>query len=648
VDSKREFVDVPVEYQTAKSIPYKVRKGTILEITGLRSNDWTRDKLLGLKRSLERLVNPNQENDVADFAIYLHSPEEKLADKEISDEEPWNIVNGRVRNFLFENLRLKTTQIEVKIAPDGKEISTELMDRGTLIYKIREKNPHKKSLRNISIYLFVLNQSAKLLFSKRMGLRPVAYGSVFLYKNGFRIHPFGDEHEDRLGILRRKQQGQSRFLGTRDITGRIEINGDNPEFRETSSRDGGLIGNQAFVDLREFFIEFALKRLEAFAVGIIKFGNDGDLLDQEGLSPEQTKAHIFDLIVRLTKSEQVLDFSYDPNLLNILENRSESSVSSLLRNFKRIAAESNNKILSREAAKAEKHLKVLARARQEAEHEADVARKKTKKAEREAKDSAEKARIAEEEARRARAAEEDARKESRQTTTQNLFLKSVISSDLSHVVNLHHYVGISAGTIENHVKDLSRRVKQGKPLTPEVVGVTLERISYEAKKISTIVRFATKANFVMDAVEIKADMISFIREYVLNVCAGVIRTPDNEEISIHFDSPKAAEFIATFTPIELSIVLDNLFSNSRKHKVKNITVAVVEFGDNELKVSVKDDGAGVPRKSAKRIFELGFSTTNGSGLGLYHVAEIIRGMNGDIELNADNEHGAEFLLTFRK
>ncbi len=648
VDSKMEFIDVPVEYQTTKSAPNNLRHGTILEIGGLRGHDWGREKLLALKRSLERLINPNQENDVADFAIYLHVPEERPEDREIPDEESWKIVNGRVRNFLFENLRLKTTQIEVRITPDGKEICTELMDRGTLIYKIREKNPYGKSLKNISIYLFVLNQSAKLLFSKRMGLRPVAYGSVFLYKNGFRIHPFGDEHEDRLGILRRKQQGQSRFLGTRDITGRIEINGDNPEFRETSSRDGGLVDNEAFGDLREFFVEFALKRLEAFAVGIIKFGNDGDLLDQEGLSPEETKAHIFDLIIRLTKSEQVLDFSYDPNLLNILENRSESSVSSLLKNFKRIAAESNNKVLTREAAKAEKHLKVLAQARQEAEQEADVARKKAKSAEQEAQEAAEKARIADEEARRARAAEEEAKKESRQTTTQNLFLKSVISSDLTHVVNLHHYVGISAGTIENHVKDLNRRIQQGKPLPPEVVSVTLERISYEAKKISTIVRFATKANFVMDAIEIKADMVSFIREYVFNVCAGVIRTPDNDEISLRFVAPKSAEFVTTFTPIELSIVLDNLFSNSRKHKVKNIVVEVLEVSGGKLKLSVKDDGVGVPRKNAKKIFEMGFSTTNGSGLGLYHVAEIVRGMNGDIGLNAESEQGAEFILTFGK
>jgi hypothetical protein len=31
----------------------------------------------------------------------------------------------------------------------------------------------------------------------------------------------------------------------------------------------------------------------------------------------------------------------------------------------------------------------------------------------------------------------------------------------------------------------------------------------------------------MDAVEIEADMVSFIREYVLNVCAGVKRAASN-------------------------------------------------------------------------------------------------------------------------
>ena len=79
-----------------------------------------------------------------------------------------------------------------------------------------------------------------------MGVNSVEYGSVFIYKNGFRIYPFGEEGDDTLRIDRRKQQGFYRYLGTRDLIGRIEINGERSDLKETTSRDGGLIKNESF------------------------------------------------------------------------------------------------------------------------------------------------------------------------------------------------------------------------------------------------------------------------------------------------------------------------------------------------------------------------------------------------------------------
>ena len=59
---------------------------------------------------------------------------------------------------------------------------------------------------------------------------------------------------DVFAIDRRKQQQGSRALGTRDILGRVEINGDNKKFQETSSRDGGLIKNEQFEHLQDLFL----------------------------------------------------------------------------------------------------------------------------------------------------------------------------------------------------------------------------------------------------------------------------------------------------------------------------------------------------------------------------------------------------------
>ncbi|MFA5343102.1 MAG: ATP-binding protein [Kiritimatiellia bacterium] len=291
-DLKDEFISIPVTYTEVEACPYDLCTGTVLEIEGLR-DAWDRSKLLALKHSLERLINPNQDNDPDGFSIYLNVPDETLADKEAPPSEPWNRVNGKIDNFLFENLGFRTTQITTRINPDGTQIHTRLEDRGALIYELVEKNDltiGKNPMADVAVRLFFLNQSAKLFFTRAMGVRTRDYGSVFLYKNGFRIHPFGDVTDDRLGIDRRKQQGSARYLGTRDLSGRIEIHGENIAFQETSSRDGGLVQNDAFTTLRQFVEEYALKRLERFVIDVARFGGPDELLKgSTTLSPRDCK-----------------------------------------------------------------------------------------------------------------------------------------------------------------------------------------------------------------------------------------------------------------------------------------------------------------------------------------------------------------------
>jgi len=654
-DPEKEFQRIPAQYSRTRQIPHKLSRGTVLEIADLRPPVWDRAKLQALRGKLERLVNPNQENDSKNFSIYLNVPQEMdhdRKDRKQYPDEPWRLVNGCIQNFVFEDLGLRTTEIDLSIGKDGGKIRTRLEDRGTLIYDITEKNPFVDPLlHSIRIHLFFLNRAAKLQFSKQMGLRTYDYGSVFLYKNGFRIHPFGDPGEDSLGIDVRKQQGIWRFLGTRDLSGRIEISGANPEFKEASSRDGGLIQSRGLTELREFFWEFALKRLEAFVIGLQKFSEHGELPDPKELSKGEIKQTIFDIVVKLTKSDDILSLDYDPRFLNILENRSAESVAAMLSNLRRLAAEQNSPTLNKEIAKAEKHLHKLSSAKAEAEADAARERAKAKKAEQEAEESERKAQEAEEIARKAKQGETEARKEQRQLSSQNLFLKSVISKDLDHVVKLHHSVGIAATTIENHVNNLLTKIREGRPLTPEAIEATLGRISYVAKRIAAITRFATRANFVHDSEEITdGDLLEYIREYLLNVYEGVVVNPDGKRIPIYFRQPDKAKFVRSFAPIEVCIIFDNLISNARKtkHKVTAITVEIVECTADRLAISFRDDGVGVPKRSVSRLFEIGFTTTDGSGLGLYHVRQILKDMGGSISLRNTNQPGADFLIEFTK
>ncbi len=643
VDSQQEFKDVPVEYSKSLKPHYDLKHGTVLEIRNLREM-WDRDKLLKLKRSLEKLVNPNQGNDSSNFKIHLKVPAETVADKSIPEDKPWNIVNGPINNFLFENLELKTIYLQVKTTADGKYLCSKLEDRGTLIYELKEKNPlsyRGKKLSNVEINLFSLNTAAKQYFTRHMGVSSRFFGSVLLYKNGFRVHPFGELGDDSLGIDSRKTQGYARFLGTRDLIGRIEI-GNNPDFQEASSRDGGLIKNEAYASLTDMFLHYALKRLERYAVEIVKYGNFSETFEEQFSSETEIRSKIITLIEDITQSSDIIDVKYDPNIVNILSELSEKSLQNLLKNFERIAAENNNPELVKEAKKAKKRLDQLNLSRAEAEKEAAAEKAARKVAEEQAKQEAERARKAEEDAAKAnRKAEE--------SITQNIFLQSVVSKDLANVVSLHHHIGIAAGTIENYIKNVTRRIKAGKPLNEDGVLEILEKISHQTRKISSTTKFATKANFSLDAEKVSGDICNYIGEYLINICSGIIRTLDNKlPIVFSWKNKDNHSFVISYRPLEISIVLDNLISNSRKAKAQTITVKVLSQDSKSLELLYSDDGTGISSSKIDKIYDLGFTTTDGSGLGLYQVKSILQETKASIALESSNNKGTTFRLVFNK
>lgn len=248
-----------MQYATIPQLPDGGQKGTALIVEELRE-DWDRDTLLRLKRSLMKLISPDANKGDLPFDIELVVPSEQESDHKISKKDGTNpdrdIVNGLIHNDIFEKLNIKTTSIEVDISEDGQLIKTTLTDRGEYIFSVVEKNRNFRDLQDITIAVFYLNRSAKVGFTRQMGgVQPVNYGSIFIYKNGFRINPYGEPGQDFFGIDQRKAQGYNRHLGTREIMGRISIKGENDQFVETSSRAHGFIQTKAVESLTNLFIE---------------------------------------------------------------------------------------------------------------------------------------------------------------------------------------------------------------------------------------------------------------------------------------------------------------------------------------------------------------------------------------------------------
>lgn len=147
-DDKEQFGKVPVVYSETKAfeLPDELRKfgdslehGTIIEIRKLK-HAWNRARILDLKSSLAKLINPF--GDKGDhFSIYIVAPAEVAGDKQVSAEASKtgegplakDIVNGLVGNFIFSELQEKTTFIRVEIA--GEKLNTTLVDRSEVVYK---------------------------------------------------------------------------------------------------------------------------------------------------------------------------------------------------------------------------------------------------------------------------------------------------------------------------------------------------------------------------------------------------------------------------------------------------------------------------------------------------------------------------------
>ena len=101
-----------------------------------------------------------------------------------------------------------------------------------------------------------------------------------------------------------------------------------------------------------------------------------------------------------------------------------------------------------------------------------------------------------------------------------------------------------------------------------------------------------------------------------------------------------------FNPIDASIIVDNLISNSKRAKASWIKFDISVLDRNGLLLRVSDNGRGIAAgTNKKRIFEMGYTTTQGSGLGLYHVRHVLGEMGGSIELeDGPGEKGTAFLI----
>ena len=705
VDQKIEFDNVDVEHRTLNVdnvFPDQESHGTIIEIEDLHDEEtpWTRKHILELKRSLQKLINPYSETN--DFVIEIVCEREQKMDlQKLHDGVGFDrdIVNGPLKNSITEILKLKTTQIDVRIS-DGF-VYTTLTDRGVDIYRIREHNIHFPMIKNATVSLSFLNRAAKYNFTRLMGVDSINFGSVFLFRNGFRILPFGETGDDSWGIDFRAQQGRARYLGSRDLMGRVDVTvEDVSELKEVSSRDSGLVDTPMARQVKDLYKQ-CHKRLERYVVGVLwgesflrnEYYKNEEVawnarkelqkVDKDSEDPSfvlhssfGSKIDFVRLVKTLTSDNNVEVLSYNSDLANFVTSSLEPQDIKLqfISDLETIARRTGNQSLENSVEEVKRKIEELSRQKEEAERKAAEAESRQREAEEKAlkaeemrreaearakseeekRRSAELARlraenekikadnarlIAEKKTKEEATKRKQVEKEKQLETLKVEFYKKASNPDTDALI---HHVKNNNSRINDKVDELVRYVVDVEDFDKkEEVLVSLSII----KKLSQKTLAATDLILNCDLAKSDSQKINlpmFLKGYL----AEEVKTT----LKCHF-STDVDLFAIYGSKLDLALLIDNFIKNSEDWHASNIWFSCVRH-NNDLELDVYDDGEGLIdsfRQDPNQIFEFAKSgKPTGSGFGMYLIKETLNSLRATIEIATPiNGVGIHFKMFFK-
>jgi signal transduction histidine kinase len=108
----------------------------------------------------------------------------------------------------------------------------------------------------------------------------------------------------------------------------------------------------------------------------------------------------------------------------------------------------------------------------------------------------------------------------------------------------------------------------------------------------------------------------------------------------------------TTNPMYLRLLIDNLVKNALNHALSSISISV-KNRDNNIMLTVEDDGTGIPSESFETIFfpfarldKSRSRKTGGLGLGLAIAKATSKKMQASLEVSNNESGGAKFTCTF--
>lgn len=239
-DSEKLLSEVTSAYETRE--PREIASsGTILRIRRVRTA-WTERMFRKLSVRLTRLISPFRRGDP--FVVRIES-----------DEFPE--YSGELR---AEYLGKSPWYFLAKLEADGR-LSTR--DRSGAMTSTRWNGDMSCGPLSMRLHAYDLDPDSVAAVGPKLEVRGWLreWAGVSIYRDGFRVLPYGEPQDDWLGLDQRRVNNPSEHLSNNQVIGFVDIGRDsNPELRDQTNREG-LIQNDAMDALRSFALEI-VRRME--------------------------------------------------------------------------------------------------------------------------------------------------------------------------------------------------------------------------------------------------------------------------------------------------------------------------------------------------------------------------------------------------
>ena len=226
---------------------------------------------------------------------------------------------------------------------------------------------------------------------------------------------------------------------------------------------------------------------------------------------------------------------------------------------------------------------------------------------------------------------------------------------LDFFVNISHELRTPVNLISSTIQLIKLNLKN---LSKEDANIISKYIDIMESNSMRLIRLI---NNLIDSTKIDAGFVKFtpinadIIKFVEDVCDSVVDYVDFNKMNLIFDTDREEE-IVLFDPDIIERILLNLLSNAVKfNKVDGTIYVNLYTKDDEIRITVRDEGIGIPKEKLSSIFKRfeQIQTKNkiekqGSGIGLYLVKSLVTLHGGNIKVESKVNEGSKFIVTIPK